>query len=428
MPSPGIDKVTRLVALFTLLLVGALNVGGWIFHSILERGYRQASRDALREQGRLLRVVLEGHPGGPLAGWRDLESERLRLSAELDHLDLLDPEGRSLPADKAWALPAPGLPDSLLDELALGIELLPPPQREDDEIYQSLYVPLDAGGPVQAILVLEAGAAVSQQLAALRRGLWLATGAGVIFVVFVIAAMTGILQQARRRQRELDRAEHLARVGTLAAGLAHEIRNPLAIISGSAEIMEMGAGSEEERERAHDILEETERLGRLLSDFLGFARPQDLQLRTIDPREFWQQAMDEQAALHGEVSFEFQADGRLPRLQADPDRLRQVALNLLGNAAAAAGPGGRVTLALCGRGGGLQVRLRDNGPGVPAELRESIFQPFVSGREGGTGLGLAVCLSVLRAHGGDLRLTRPGPGGTEFTLFLPATGGKGAPI
>ena len=429
MPTAGIDKVTRLVGLFTLLLVAILVGGGWIFHGLLGRGFQAAGRDALFEQGSLLRAVLESHPEGPLAAWRGVDSEALRLAANLDALECLDAAGEPLPpTSDEWRLPAQHLSDGILAELQMGLSHEPAAAREGGEIYQSLYLPL--GGPageVEGILRLETGSEVSLQLAELRRGLWIATWLGAVFVLFVLLAMAAILRQARGRQRELDRAEHLALVGTLAAGLAHEIRNPLAIIAGNAELIELGSGAAGERARAAEMLGEVERLQRLLEDFLHFARPQELRSETLPPLAFWKRIVDEQAALFPGLRFELSqaGEGDLPSVPFDPDRMRQVGINLLRNAAEAAGEGGSVSLRLAAVDGGLRISVCDSGPGVPESLRGKIFEPFVSAKEGGTGLGLAVCLSLARAHGGDLRLARSDAGGAEFVLTLPANRKQG---
>ena len=154
---------------------------------------------------------------------------------------------------EGWDLPPAG--PELREALILGIEHEPPPVRDGDELFLSLYLPLVAPeGDLTGYLLLEAGAHLSTQLMRLRQGLWIATGAGVVFVAFVLLSMAGILAQARRRQREMDRAAHLAHVGTLAAGLAHEIRNPLAIILGNSELMEMEAAEREAADEHHGWL------------------------------------------------------------------------------------------------------------------------------------------------------------------------------
>ncbi len=413
----GIDRVTRLVAIFTLLLVMLLLGGGWVFHALLERGFREASRRELREQAALIQRALESHADGPAIAWQRLDPEALRFAAGLDRLELFDPRGKALHPDLLWDLPVTELPDSLVADLRLGLEFLPPPQQVGAELFQTYYLPLRSNGDVSAILLIESGEAVSAQLQTLRRGLWWATGLGAAFVAFMLTAMAGILGQARHRQRELDRAEHLAEVGTLAAGLAHEIRNPLAIIARNAELFELEASDAKAARRADDILGETERLQRLLEDFMNFARPTDLNRRRVDLAEIWRRALNEQAALHPDRRFDIDVADNLPSLRADPDRLRQLALNLLANAARAAR--GSVRVRLERHGELLRSSVTDDGAGVPAEIAERLFEPFSSSSDGGTGLGLAICAGVARAHGGRLALSENDTKGAVFTLDLP---------
>ncbi len=410
MRSPGIDRVTQLVALFTMILVAGLLAGGWVFHASMSEAFETARRQALRDQGALVLAAIEQGLADPAA------IEDLGFAAGLDRLEILDADGRRLRAEAPSFPPATPLPQ---EDASLGLEYAAEPLRDGDELYLTLYLPLeDESGQLKNYLLLEAGARLSDQLIHLRRGLWIATGAGALFVSFVLLSMALILRQARRRQRELDRAEHLAEVGTLAAGLAHEIRNPLAIILGHSELLEMEA-SGKDAERAVEIIEETERLRRLLDDFLHYARPTELRLKKTDLGALWTRAIEEAKALHPGTVFRRVAEGGPRVADCDPDRIRQIALNLLGNAASFSPEGGEVLVTVEGDKTELRVRVRDQGPGVDPDLRDKLFEPFVSGREGGTGLGLALSRSLARAHGGDLRLADSSTEGSTFELILP---------
>jgi len=410
MNATRIDRVTRLVALFTFILVAGLLAGGWIFHARVSEAFETARRKALHDQGAMLRAVLERNLADPAS------IEDLGLAVGLDRLELLDADGRQLPSDVPGIPPAVSLP---AEDASLGLEYEAEPLRDGNELYLTQYIPIeDESGGLKGYLLLEAGARLSDQLIRLRRGLWFATGAGALFVAFVLSAMALILRQARRRQRGLDRAEHLAEVGTLAAGLAHEIRNPLAIILGHAELLEMESGGKE-ASRASEILDETERLRRLLDDFLHYARPTELRLEKVDVAALWQRAIEESRALYPGTVFRLEADRRKLVAHCDSDRVRQIALNLLANAASFNSEGGEVKVTLENDGRFLRARVRDQGPGVAPELRSRLFEPFVSGREGGSGLGLALSRSLARAHGGDLRLLASGESGSEFELILP---------
>ncbi len=410
MHSTGIDRVTQLVAVFTLLLVAGLLSGGWIFHARMSEAFETARRQALREQGAIVRSAL----GNNLIVSGDLED--LAFTAGLDRLEFLDAQGRLLDKGSLALPPAVALPEM---EASLGLEYEADALRDGDELFLTLYLPLEnEQGELRGYLLLEAGARLSDQLLRLRHGLWIATAAGVLFVSFVLLSMALILRQARRRQRELDRAEHLADVGTLAAGLAHEIRNPLAIILGHAELLEMESQGKE-ADRAMEILEETERLRRLLDDFLHYARPMELHIVEVDMVELWDRGIEEARALYPETVFRRSAVSGQRSVHCDPDRLRQIALNLLANAASFSPDGGEVLVSITQMGQSLGIEIQDQGAGVQKEMREKLFDPFVSGREGGTGLGLALSRSLAQAHGGDLILESSSSEGSVFQLTLP---------
>jgi len=410
MHSPGIDRVTQLVAVFTLLLVAGLLSGGWIFHARMSEAFELAHRQALREQGAIVRTALKENMIGSAS------LEELASSAGLDRLELLDVLGRIIDSSSPELPPSVHLPEM---EASLGLEFEAEPLRDGNELFLTLYLPLENDlGELEGYLLLEAGARLSDQLIRLRQGLWIATGAGVVFVSFVLLSMALILRQARRRQRELDRAEHLAAVGTLAAGLAHEIRNPLAIILGHAELLEMESQGKEAN-RAVEILEETERLRRLLNDFLHYARPMELQLADVDLLELWDRCIKEAQQSHPKMSFRLEAEGGPKEAYCDSDRLRQIALNLLANAVSFSPDGGEVLVSIGQDGRSIQTEIQDQGSGVQDEVREKLFAPFVSGREGGTGLGLALSRSLAQAHGGDLTLESSSSAGSKFRLSIP---------
>ncbi|MBI5068287.1 MAG: PAS domain S-box protein [Deltaproteobacteria bacterium] len=233
------------------------------------------------------------------------------------------------------------------------------------------------------------------------------------------------LSAQQRLDRQLVRSEKLAVVGSLAAGLAHEIGTPLNVISATAEYLMPEAGREGQ-ERLREIVAETERISRLVRELLSFARgtpPGRVQLRLSEAVErvlrLLRYALEkEQIALTCDVP-----EG-LPALQADPDGVHQVLLNLLMNAVSAVGRGGQVgiraRLAEAARGDRVVVvEVHDDGPGVPVEVRERIFDPFYTTRPEGTGLGLAVCSRIVAEHGGDIQVGEGPLGGASFVVQFP---------
>ncbi|XXF81655.1 ATP-binding protein [Myxococcaceae bacterium GXIMD 01537] len=232
------------------------------------------------------------------------------------------------------------------------------------------------------------------------------------------------LTALRRTEDELRRADRLAALGTLAAQLAHEIRNPLASMRGSAQMLAQDAKGDAGSERLTAILlRESDRLSRLVEDFLRFARPPPPQRQPV--------ALD---ALVSEVVELLRADplGRSVqvvleltpvRAQVDPDQIRQVLVNLLRNAFQAAGPGGRVRVSLTVEADGTpQLRVWDSAGAIPEAHLGRIFEPFFTTRSGGTGLGLSSAHSIVRAHGGRIHVTSAPQSGTEFMVALPLAG------
>jgi PAS domain S-box-containing protein len=241
-----------------------------------------------------------------------------------------------------------------------------------------------------------------------------------------VALVARDLSGQLRLDRQLVRSEKLAVVGSLAAGLAHEIGTPLNVISATAEYL-MLDGVENADEQLRGIVAETERISRLVRELLAFARgssPGRTALRLRDAVERTLRLLRVTCERkHLTVSVEIPP--AIPPVHADPDGVHQVLLNLLLNAAAAVADGGRIGVRVRAAGSGpgeavVLLEVHDDGPGVAPELRERIFDPFFTTRADGTGLGLVVCTRIVADHGGDLRVGEGPLGGASFVVQLPA--------
>jgi two-component system sensor histidine kinase PilS (NtrC family) len=225
-------------------------------------------------------------------------------------------------------------------------------------------------------------------------------------------------------EEQVRRADRLAAVGKLAAGMAHEIRNPLASMSGSIQVLrlELVTASAEHRRLMDIVVRETDRLNELITDFLLFARPGAPRREAVDLAG----VIEETAALAargraGQVVVETRVAGPLA-VAGDPRELRQVFWNLLVNAEQAMPRGGRVEIRAQAVPGGVEVTVRDSGEGIAAKDLPRIFDPFFTTKPNGTGLGLAIVHRIVQSHGGTIDVaSRPGVG-TTFTLRLPADG------
>lgn len=246
------------------------------------------------------------------------------------------------------------------------------------------------------------------------------------------------LEQA---QAEARRSERLAALGQLSAGLAHEIRNPLGVIKGSAEMLsqKLGAADPLASELAGYIFTETNRLSGLVTRFLDFARPLHAELSPQDITVVLDRALEDVAkAWKGEpVKVEKEYDPNLPAIALDESLCEQAFVNIVQNAYDAMSAGGVLHLTVkksqtAGRDG-VEVRIADSGPGIPAELREQIFNPFVTTKKTGVGLGLSIVSKIVDGHHGTIRVengdSNPGspPRGACFTIFFPEAG-ETAPV
>jgi two-component system, NtrC family, sensor histidine kinase PilS len=227
------------------------------------------------------------------------------------------------------------------------------------------------------------------------------------------------LTDLRRAEQQLRRADRLAELGSLSAQLAHEIRNPLAAMRGSAQLL--SPGSDPETQRLVGILTaEADRLGELVTDFLVFARPPAPVLRTCDLDELVRQTIELLSSdpLASGVVIDV-APGGL-HADVDPDQVRQVLLNLLRNALAAAGRGGQVRTFFSRVDGEVRIHVWDSGGSIATADLPHIFEPFFTKRPGGTGLGLSTVHSIVRAHGGQIEVSSSPGEGTEFVVGFAA--------
>lgn len=232
------------------------------------------------------------------------------------------------------------------------------------------------------------------------------------------------LTELRAMEEAVQRSKRLADLGEVAAGLAHELRNPLAAISGCVELLGGTKGLSEEDQRILGIvLRETSRLDQLLGRFLQFSRPTPPQRRPVDLAAVVAETVDVFAG--DPTAAGVAIERRLVRspVECDADQLRQVLWNLLTNAAQAmreSGRGKRIRVACEPEPqGGATVAVEDDGPGIPAEDLPRIFTPFFTTKGNGTGLGLAVVQRIVDAHGGSVSVRAGAGGGARFEVRLP---------
>lgn len=239
------------------------------------------------------------------------------------------------------------------------------------------------------------------------------------------------LAALRRSQAELEafyrermvRADRFAAVGEIATGLAHEIKNPLAGLSGALELLaEDLARDPRQAEVVGEMRHQIERLTHTMESLLSFARPQKAKLRATDVNEGIEKVLFliRQQLRGASVVVQPDLAAGLPPVLADPSHLEQVLLNLCLNACQAmqASGTGTLTVRTRPREGSVAVEVADTGPGIPAELRGQIFKPFFTTKRQGNGLGLAISARIVAEHGGHIGYRCPPEGGTTFTITL----------
>jgi signal transduction histidine kinase len=234
----------------------------------------------------------------------------------------------------------------------------------------------------------------------------------------------GVISELERSRENAARSDQLAAVGQLAAGIAHELRNPLTAVKLLVQTTTERNNSMGGRELAV-VQEEVGRMERMLQTFLDFARPPKLIKQPIEIRQLVEDTVEfvrPRAARHGvEIHYE-QGYGRMT-VYGDPQQIRQVVMNVLLNAVDAQPGGGRVRVEVDHdfEGGALacSVRVSDEGPGLSDQLGDTIFEPFVSTKETGVGLGLAICRRIVRSHGGGITANNGQAGGAQFVIQFP---------
>mgnify|MGYP002717672237 CR=1 FL=1 len=238
-----------------------------------------------------------------------------------------------------------------------------------------------------------------------------------------VAFLVRDITRQKTLELSLVQADRLAALGTLAAQLAHEIRNPLAAMRGSAQLLVQEPGGDPSSAKLVEILlRESDRLSKLVEDFLRFARPPPPVKQALELEVLVAETVDMLRAdpLAWQVGVEMAlAPLRVP---VDADQLRQVLINILRNAFQAAAPGGQVRVTLEAADELALLRIWDSGGSIPVSDLSRIFEPFFSTREGGTGLGLSTAYSIVRAHGGNIRVSSSPREGTEFLIQLPLQG------
>lgn len=435
-----------LFALFLVLLLLVLNASAYLtliqVRGTLEQelGERLLAVASATASGLSPLLPAAGEPG---ALPDSLERARLRERLEriafdtgLGELYLCD-AGRRLLVDASGRLPA-GYAHPALDlhyaaatAALAGVPAASELYRVEGLYLRTAFAPLfDAQGRVVGLVAAEGGSAFFGRLAGLRRQVFVTAGAGMLLALALAVLFYRLLRARALAERTLRETSALAAAGELAAMLAHEIRNPLAVVSSRAERVEakirQGRPAEDVLEWFAAIPREVARLDEILARYLSFARPGEArgEAEIGDAVESVLALMREDFERRG-VRVEWQRPAGSPRAALPVAALHQVLVNLLLNARDAMPAGGLLRIETRRSGARILLALTDSGGGLTPEAQRRAFEPFFTTRQGGSGLGLAIVRSLLELHDARIELENLPGRGLRVALWLPAATGSG---
>jgi signal transduction histidine kinase len=440
--------LARAVALYLTLVVADGGIVLWLLLHDFDQRVRETKVLEARELGGEIaeRIGEELAPEGAIDQLRVIERARLlrqileeyaARTTTIDVVEIRGPEGGVVlrhrrggkelrPAGNSFGGAAPVNPDSPPPDAGS-----PPPPRQRSLAGGGLVieVPLRSGaggvalGIAQDAIRAEADALWRDWMFRLLLG-------GLLSIVLLLVAFAYVLRlihRTRRLEADAQKAEQLAQLGTLSSGLAHEIRNPLNAMNINLQMLEeeLGEGglSEDSLGLLRSSRAEVLRLERLVKDFLAFAGPPRSTLKTVAPGELVADVVrfstpEFRAA---GVTLELDAADETPEIKVDAARIRQALLNVLQNALEVSSDGDRVSVRVSASPlGEALIEIEDEGPGVPEELRERIFEVFWSRKPAGSGLGLPIAQRAVEIYGGRIEVDRGGSGGGLFRIYLPS--------
>ncbi|HKW89387.1 MAG TPA: PAS domain S-box protein [Candidatus Acidoferrales bacterium] len=246
-------------------------------------------------------------------------------------------------------------------------------------------------------------------------------------VIGVVASARDVTE-AKQLEQQLLQTEKLAAIGQMVSGVAHELNNPLTAIIGVSELLRERAPDDSFRRQTELVQKQARKAAGLVQDLLTFSRPSRPRSQQVRMVDLINRAIDlrRQALESCHISVEFDHPEHLPAVEADPNQLAQVFVNILSNAEQAISSirnQGQIKIRADEVDGKLQVLIDDDGPGIPSEIRSKIFDPFFTTRRagGGSGLGLTICLVIVKEHGGVIEALASPEGGARLRVLLPAS-------
>lgn len=269
-----------------------------------------------------------------------------------------------------------------------------------------------------------------------NKKLWIAIGLSLILLLIGAGYVVWAYKRNKMLQKQAQKADRMAYVGTLASGLAHEIRNPLNSMNMNVQLIQEELLEQQDNgdvPELYNMLDATRkeilRLERLVSSFLMFARPTQLQTQSLQLNELLADTLKflEPEIIKADIELQTQFENQLPKVDVDENQFRQALLNIIQNGIQVLQPKKRLQITTQKQNGNrVAIVVRDEGPGISQEEQKSIFKVFYSTRRGGTGLGLPIAQRIVELHRGDIKVdSNPGEG-TMFTISLPSSANASA--
>lgn len=353
---------------------------------------------------------------------------RLAEGAEASNVLLLDPHSRVLLRLKepfSFGRDVVTLDRAALTRAYIGEAAHSPLYEKDRQYLRSGYAPVvDDDGGVMGAVVVEGGSSAFRPLEAIRASLLVAALLASILIVVIGLAYVRMVGHLNRIEENLRHTDLLASVGQVAAGVAHEIRNPLAVLRGASQRLQKHENLNQAQrvELLAMIDEEVGRMGTVVQTFLDLSRRpkgEDVffELKPVLDRslEILRVELD-----RSKVTVEYDWEAPQMAMEGDPNAMHHVFLNLALNARDVMPAGGLLRVKVQGKKGEARIMFEDTGPGVPKGMRTKIFEPFYTTRATGTGLGLAFVDRIVTEHGGSVTVGNAPAGGALFEIRLPA--------
>ena len=353
---------------------------------------------------------------------------RLAEGAEASNIILVDKNSRVLSRLKepfAFERDVLTLDPASLATAFIGEAAHSPLYQKDNQYLRSGYAPVvDDDGTVLGAVVVEGGSRAFRPLEAIRTSLVGAAVFSSLLIVLIWLGYQRTVGHLNRMEENLRHTDLLASVGQVAAGVAHEIRNPLAVLRGASQRLQKfeNLNLAQRTELLAMIDEEVTRMGTVVQNFLDLSRRPKGETVAFELRPVLERSLDilRVELDRSKVSVDYEWDAPEMLIEGDPSAMHHVFLNLALNARDVMKDGGKLRVRVQGKRGEARIIFEDTGPGVPKAIRNKIFEPFYTTRATGTGLGLAFVDRIVNEHGGSVTVGSAPSGGAQFEIRLPA--------